>query len=603
MAVDRYSHLSKEELIRLLHKRDATRKLGLVWERDEIEHERSLNNDFVTVELDEELSIGEPPFDNLLIEGDNFDALRYLSIAYKGRVKCIYIDPPYNTGNKDFIYNDHFIDQNDAYRHSTWLEYLYRRLVLAKDLLSSDGVILVSINDENRAKLELLMDEVFSGMRVGSLVWKKRRSSNAAGIQNFYSLDHEHVLIYAGAGFEFKGSAKDWGKYNNWDEIEQDWWTSTQLTLGFDRHQRKNLFYPLYNPNTDIWYPCDPNRVWARATEERLGNKEVRTETMEELIARNGVHFPNEIKPAFYRSAEEIQTAINDGTAPSHLGEQDDLEFWVNKFIGYGKPRFKTYKKRVKSASQPLSSWIVETGKLEAENTGAITSGLTSEGTKALRNMDLNFPYPKPPSLIRNLIDQTTVPGDIILDFFAGSGTTGQAVLELNNEDVDSEKRSFILVSSTEATEKEKDKNVCRDVTAPRLTAVINGIKDKAGTGGSFAYLRTNRIPFETMVIDIRHDHIWLALQSLHANAIYPFREEQALQLLEGKENNLDIIYVPKLDQKALDALEDRINSSLKPQIIYSWQPGLIRQSFNVGHIQIEKIPDYLTNRFGGGFV
>jgi len=165
-----YEHLSKEQLISLLQKRDSTRKLGLVWERDEIEHERALNDDFVVLELDENLSVGQPPYQNLLIEGDNFDALRYLHIAYKGRVKCIYIDPPYNTGNKDFIYNDRFVDKEDAYKHSTWLEFLYRRLMLAKDLLTEDGVLLVSINDENRSKLELLMDQVFPRMRLGSFV-------------------------------------------------------------------------------------------------------------------------------------------------------------------------------------------------------------------------------------------------------------------------------------------------------------------------------------------------------------------------------------------------------------------------------------------------
>jgi len=139
----RYDHLSREDLLGLLERRDAARKLGLVWERDELDHDAALNNDFVLLHLDETLSIGAAPFDNFLIEGDNFDALRYLQIAYKGRVKCIYIDPPYNTGNKDFIYNDAFVEKDDSYRHSKWLEYMFRRLSCAaawkKDPLS--GVI------------------------------------------------------------------------------------------------------------------------------------------------------------------------------------------------------------------------------------------------------------------------------------------------------------------------------------------------------------------------------------------------------------------------------------------------------------------------------
>jgi adenine-specific DNA-methyltransferase len=108
---NRYEHLSRDELIALLARRDASRKLGLVWERDEPEHDAALNDDFVLLHMEPELSIGAAPFENFLIEGDNFDALRYLQIAYKGRIKCIYIDPPYNTGNRDFLYNDAFVDR------------------------------------------------------------------------------------------------------------------------------------------------------------------------------------------------------------------------------------------------------------------------------------------------------------------------------------------------------------------------------------------------------------------------------------------------------------------------------------------------------------
>jgi adenine-specific DNA-methyltransferase len=137
-----------------------------------------LNTDFVALELLPEHSVGIAPYQNLLIEGDNFDVLRYLNIAYRGRIKCIYIDPPYNTGNNDFIYNDKFIDKEHRYRHSTWLEFMYRRLVLARDLLAEDGVIFVSISEHEHARLELLMDEVFSGMKVANFIWRTRSGAN-----------------------------------------------------------------------------------------------------------------------------------------------------------------------------------------------------------------------------------------------------------------------------------------------------------------------------------------------------------------------------------------------------------------------------------------
>ncbi len=116
----------------------------------------------------------------------------------------IYIDPPYNTGNKDWVYNDKFVSANDRWRRSQWLEFLYQRLTLARELLTSDGVILVSINDENRDRLGLLMDEVFPGRRVGSFVWRSRTGGNDAE-GAFFSSNHEHVLVYGNSGFRFSG--------------------------------------------------------------------------------------------------------------------------------------------------------------------------------------------------------------------------------------------------------------------------------------------------------------------------------------------------------------------------------------------------------------
>lgn len=170
------------------------------------------------------------------------------------RVKCIYIDPPYNTGNRDRVYNDHYVEPNDRYRHSTWLEFLFRRLTLARDLLSADGVILVSINDENRAKLELLMDEALPGMRVGSLVWRTRDTTSAKS-RNFSDV-HEHVLVYGSANFEFNGSAKSRKKYKNPDNDPRGDWNIDPLTLAFDRTDRPNLYYPLHDPRRTFGIPA-----------------------------------------------------------------------------------------------------------------------------------------------------------------------------------------------------------------------------------------------------------------------------------------------------------------------------------------------------------
>jgi adenine-specific DNA-methyltransferase len=151
----RYEHLNQEELRRLLEARDQrdVTRFGLVWEANEIERDQSLNSSFVALDLLPELCVGSPPWRNLIIEGDNFDALRYLRMTFAGQVKCILIDPPYNTGNNDFIYNDRFVAKENSWRHSTWLEFMYRRLTLARDLLSEENEAEVGCGTGTRAKL------------------------------------------------------------------------------------------------------------------------------------------------------------------------------------------------------------------------------------------------------------------------------------------------------------------------------------------------------------------------------------------------------------------------------------------------------------------
>ena len=155
--------LSAPQLRRLLTEHLTKQKLGLYWEASAIERDAALNANIVLPRLVEKDShnlsqVAGPGTPNLVIEGDNYDSLRLLKSTHAGKVRVIYIDPPYNTGNKDWVYNDRYVGANDRWRHSQWLEFLYRRLTLAKDLLTQDGVIMVSINDENRARLELLMD-------------------------------------------------------------------------------------------------------------------------------------------------------------------------------------------------------------------------------------------------------------------------------------------------------------------------------------------------------------------------------------------------------------------------------------------------------------
>lgn len=600
----KYDRYSKDELIKIIEDRDRKPKFGLVWERDDIEFDRSFNQDFVVLDADASQSCGMGPWSNLLIEGDNFDALRYLRMTHAGRVKCICIDPPYNTGNKDFIYNDRFVDKDDLYKHSKWLEFMYRRFLLARELLAEDGVLLVCINDENRAKLELLLDQALPGMRRGSFVWRTRQGSNADQ-KCFLSVDHEHVLVYGNAGFQFAGYGKSYEMYSNPDNDPKGDWRPSDLTLGFSYLERPNLYYPLRDPKTDVYYPPNPDRVWVYASEARLKpGQRVQAKTMEEFLAAGQILFPQEQRVEIWDSLEELQKAIESGDVPK-TGKNStlrrdlpNLEFWVGKKVGFGRPAFKRYKADLRNLNQPVSSWVVPTSeqkKYEADS--SLVSGMNQEGAKAVAAIfgTKSFNYAKPPSLIKELVRQSTDKNDLVVDFFAGSGTLAQAVLELNQETNGGDRR-FILVSATEATADEPEKNICRDVCAERLRRVINGYGTTAGTGGSFAYLRTCRIPHESVLTEIDHAQVWTALQLIYCQFFAPYDPSQQLQEFQYADGRL--LYATAINEEILARIAGLVVDS--PHLtVYTWQPGLLRERLAAQNITIEQIPQFLVSRFG----
>jgi len=599
----KYDRYSKEELVKIIEERDRKPRLGLVWERDEIDHDRSMNQDFVALDLLTEHSCGEGPWQNLLIEGDNFDALRYLRMTHAGQVKCIYIDPPYNTGNKDFIYNDRFVDKDDVWKHSKWLEYLYRRLLLARDLLAEDGVLLVSINDENRARLELLLDQALPGMRKGSFVWRCRTGGNDTG-GSFLSDNHEHVLVYGGAAFRFSGDEKSYSMYRYQDGNRL--YRLSDLSKAHDFKERPNTYYPVYDPKTDIWYPCNPDSVWRFSSKHRLKpGQKTRSETMEELIEKGLIWFPTKQRVEIYPTKDALLAAIDAGDVPKSTKTQllrrdlPELETWVGKKIGFGRPAFKRYKETLKNENQPISSWLTPKSESDTvtENGNMPIVGTTEEGTNQIREIfgSKTFSYPKPLSLIQNLIAQATDGDDLIMDFFAGSGTTAQAVLELNRED--EEQRRFIMVSATEATADDPDKNICRDVCAERIRRVIGGYGGKEGTGGDFAYLRVKRIPQEDVLSEVDHAQVWTALQLIHQQSFMPFNPDRTMQETISPDNGL--IYVTSINDNTAEQIAVMAGQTAH-LTVYTWQPGLLRERLAGEGITVEQIPQFLVNRFGG---
>ena len=597
----KYEGLTREQLLQLIQKRDRQKKLGLVWERDEIEADNAVDANFVACTLLPELCERGAPWRNLLIEGDNFDALRWLRMGHTGRVKCVYIDPPYNTGHKDWVYNDHYFDANDRYRHSTWLEFLFRRLVLARDLLAEDGVIFISINDENRARLELLADEALPGMRIGTFVWRTKDSSNDAE-RNFSSV-HEHVLIYGRAGFSFLGHELSDKKYKYIDP-NRGKYSLDPITTPRHYRERRNTYYPIQDPSTGWWYPCNPDTVWRYASEKiESTKKKLRSDTIEALIKDDRIVFPAK-SSVTYKSKQEILEAIRGGIGPvDGNGRQllrenlPDLDFWIGKPIALGRPSRKSFWDEKDSKIKPVGSYILGINEKGDEALWELMSEKQGKATGEIQEIfgSKVFNYPKPTSLIRSLLKVAMGPDDLVVDFFAGAATTAQAVMELNAEDAG--ERRFIMVSSTEATAEEPDKNICRDIAARRIR-LLNAADETskyADLVAEFAYLKARDIPFENLDYDLKPQEIWNILQTIHDLPLTEYAQSQGWN--EQSTEAVTLIYADKVTKPLMARLNELIEQR-RGIFVYTWAPGQIANEFGGRDLEVLSVHDTLVKRF-----
>ena len=479
--------------------------------------------------------------ENLYIEGDNLDVLKLLQESYLGKVKMIYIDPPYNTGN-DFIYRDNFTRDKDEYDeeagvydedgdrlfrntesngrfHSDWCSMMYPRLVLARNLLRDDGVIFISIDDNEVAQLRKICNEVFGeGHFIGCFVWKRRTSSSMDKSKS--STDHEYILAYHKGGFRaLKGTEKDYAGYSNPDNDPRGIWTTGDLTVGMNGDMRPNQYYDLTDPKTGNIYKANYNRVWSYTPD-----------SMKKLIEENRVIFPEDTSK---------------------------------------RPMLKRFASELKSDTNPFSTWMKDVG-------------LNTEGTRIANTLFNNismFNYAKPISLIKNLVEQTAFDNDIILDFFSGSATTAHAVMQLNAED--GGKRKFIMVQLPESCAPDSEaakagyKNIC-EIGKERIRragtkiveeGISKTIMKKIGEGvlepvftddGMIEHSSTAEYEIKTESKLISHLDIGfrvLKLDSTNMKDVYYAAGEYTQDLLAGMEDNIkddrtdmDLLYACLLD-------------------------------------------------------
>ena len=411
-------------------------KYGLVFEEHKEAIDEKLENNLPVLTEEKELFVGNGGEMNFLIEGDNLASLQLLEKTHKGKIDVIYIDPPYNTGNKDFIYDDDFVDSADSFRHSKWLSFMEKRLRIARELLSEKGVIFISIDDNEQATIKILCDEIFGENNfVGNYIWRKKYGGGQA--VDYFSTEHEYICVYRKTDQMFwrdetvERSSKEFNHSDSngiFKTTKLAKWGNTSR-----REDRPTMYFPIKAPDNSDCFPIAPDGNDGRW---RIGK-----EKMKILEQNNLIHW-----------------------------EQKE-----NEWIPYEKEYFTGQTKTIKDRS--IIYDVAETG----DGSNVLTE---------IFNTKDKFLNPKPVEIIAKLLKNVSekIHSSTILDFFAGSGTTGHAVLKLNAED--GGHRKFILCTNNE-------NGICRDITYERLKTVItgerkDGSKYSDGLSGSLKYFKVD---------------------------------------------------------------------------------------------------------------
>ncbi|MCL5611834.1 MAG: site-specific DNA-methyltransferase [Chloroflexi bacterium] len=507
---------------------------------------------------------------NLIIEGDNLLALKSLLPLYAGQIHCIYIDPPYNTGNEGWVYNDNVnsplikdwlgkeVGKDDLTRHDKWLCMMTPRLKLLRDLLADDGAIFISIEDNEVYNLRAVMNEIFGEENfVAEFVWKKRTGSNDS--KEFWrTTDHEYVVSYAKTNlFQFAGIEKTFLNYSNPDNDPRGDWAVDNLTCNKTSAERPHLFYDITDPKTNITYKCNPNRVWVYEPDR-----------MKRLIKEGKVIFPKD---------------------------------------GKGTPTYKRHLSEVRSNKKPLSTWVISRSENEEidEEILSLQFPLNMVATKQLTELmgSLVFNNPKSVDMIKQIVYQATDVDSVILDSFAGSGTTAHAILDLNKEDGGN--RKFILVQMTEATPAEPKKNICKDITRERVKRAI----DKFGYKSGFEYMRVG-LPIDSEsllagklpVIEQFGSYVFFLCTG--EKTTKPVKSIEKNLYLAGSQGNADIYLIYSQDYEELTRLalnldwaEKIVTSDKKRYIVYAPACFLDEDYLRSKQIEFVNIPYGLFQR------
>lgn len=478
---------------------------------------------FLNEDTEKEIFKGEDLTNNILFEGDNLESLQVLKSTHKGKIDVIYIDPPYNTGNKDFVYNDSFVSNDDGFKHSKWLSFMEKRLKLAYNLLSKEGVIFISIDDNEQANLKILCDSIFGEInKLSMFIWEK--NPNPTFLNKYSRSSHEYVLAYA------KDIRYVEGLY------EKHVYEKTEDSQPLQNKQNPESVLTIGEGESDIFF-------------------------MEKGLIEKGIYGKIELLDNI-----EVAMGVNEkefrikGAFRFRQGYYNDAVSRGQRIV------FKTKRMSPRLTNLPKTEgYFAPKSILNIKET-------TQIGVNEVESVlgDGIFSYPKPTGLIKHLISMVDKPNATVLDFFAGSGTTGHAVLELNKEDGGN--RNFILCTNNE-------NNICEEVTYQRLSKVINGYTTPKG--GFVEGILANLNYFKVDYID--------------TNEVYDFNDVDAIPYIELKEgvryNFIDnfeycssknkYVFLVVIEDDMLKVQEFLQNNDEKEVVIYCNSQSIKNKYFN----------------------
>lgn len=554
-------HYSEKEL--LAHIKDLEneikklkdrKKFGLVWENKPEEVVLACEKQVPIIKevKNRKLVSDNLPLNNVLIEGDNYHSLSVLNYTHRNKIDVIYIDPPYNTGSSAWVYNNNYIDENDSYRHSKWVSMMKNRLELAKNLLTDNGFIVCAIDHYELFTLGLLMDEIFGeSNRIGivSVVHK----SEGRNQEKFFGTSHEYMLFYS----KNKQSA-------NFAKIV----LSEDIQATFDREDKDGLFrlnnylrsgggdHNLRKNKPNFFYPIYVSSDLKNITiEKQKGYEEILpiTSTGQERTWKT--------------TKETFLERLNSGQI---IAEKDQN----NKIQVYEKYR---------------ESQVIKTHWIDPKYHAI------HYGTKVVENIlgGKKFDFPKSLYLLIDTLKLTSTKNSTVLDFFAGSGTTGHAVLELNKQDGGN--RKFILCTNNE-------NNIAEEVTYERLKRVIKGYKNKKGEkveslGGNLSYYKTDLVDIEKLQRISDESKIKITYQAgemiaIRENTLNESDKNDWWQIFES-DNKKTVIYF-KEDKLKLPELVKILEKEDKPTVLYifGWGKNEYKNEYSTKNIKVEDIPE-----------